>query len=510
MIDQNPIYDALVIGSGLGGLVSAVILAKEGKRVCVIEKNNQFGGNLQTFSREKKIFDTGVHYLGGLSKGQNLYRYFSYLGIISELDLEIMPEVFDKIYFEHTDTSYPIAQGYDAFIRHLCAYFPNQAEALEQYVKDLQSTCAAFPLYNLQVHEGYEKQVMQRGVKEYFAQLTNDPVLRAVLIGTNFLYAGSGEDTPFYVHALTVNSYLQSAYRCNKGGSQIAKLLIKELRKHGGHAVKREEVTAMQVNNGRVESIMTKQGNRYYADMFISNLDPRVSIAMAGETHFRSSFVKRIQNLEVTTSAFSLHVVLQPQTLKYIDYNLYGHSDTDSVWTASSYESKDWPAMFMVSMTEDPSHQGYADTLTILTYMHFDEVKVWQHSHRTVVQQDDRGSGYKRFKQLKAQILLDVVSGALPGLNDAVRNTYVSTPLSYRDYIGMYQGNLYGHRKLADAPLKTYISPSTKIDNLFFTGHAIAMHGVLGVTIGAVATCGEILGKSYLFEKIRRETDVTI
>ena len=54
-------YDYVIIGSGLGGLISAVILAKEGKKVCVLEKNNQYGGNLQTFVREKVIFDTGVH-----------------------------------------------------------------------------------------------------------------------------------------------------------------------------------------------------------------------------------------------------------------------------------------------------------------------------------------------------------------------------------------------------------------------------------------------------------------
>ncbi len=69
-------YDILVIGSGLGGLVSALVLAKEGLKVCVLEKNNQYGGNLQTFSRDKLIFDTGVHYLGGLSEGQNLNRFF--------------------------------------------------------------------------------------------------------------------------------------------------------------------------------------------------------------------------------------------------------------------------------------------------------------------------------------------------------------------------------------------------------------------------------------------------
>lgn len=72
-------YDVVIVGSGLGGLVSALLLAMEGKTVCVLEKNNQYGGNLQTFVRDKTIFDTGVHYIGGLAQGQNLYRYFSYL-----------------------------------------------------------------------------------------------------------------------------------------------------------------------------------------------------------------------------------------------------------------------------------------------------------------------------------------------------------------------------------------------------------------------------------------------
>ena len=69
-------FDAVIIGSGLGGLESAYILAKEGLKVCVLEKNRQFGGNLQIFVRDKAIFDTGIHYIGGLDKGQNLYQYF--------------------------------------------------------------------------------------------------------------------------------------------------------------------------------------------------------------------------------------------------------------------------------------------------------------------------------------------------------------------------------------------------------------------------------------------------
>ncbi len=94
-------YDTVIIGSGLGGLVSALILAKEGRSVCVLEKNNQYGGNLQTFVSENTNFDTGVHYIGGLSIGQNLYQYFNYLGIYDGLRLKKLNEDgFDIITFD--------------------------------------------------------------------------------------------------------------------------------------------------------------------------------------------------------------------------------------------------------------------------------------------------------------------------------------------------------------------------------------------------------------------------
>ena len=67
-------------GSGMGGLVCADILGREGYSVCILEKNKQAGGSLQTYVRDRVIFDSGVHYLGGLGEGQNLYQVFKYLG----------------------------------------------------------------------------------------------------------------------------------------------------------------------------------------------------------------------------------------------------------------------------------------------------------------------------------------------------------------------------------------------------------------------------------------------
>ncbi|MBL1409729.1 phytoene desaturase family protein [Sphingobacterium faecale] len=503
-------YDVVIVGSGLGGLAAAVILAKEGKRVCVLEKNNQFGGNLQTFSRSKKIFDTGVHYIGGLSKGQNLYRYFSYLGIMDKLHLEQMPEVFDYVGFGDDDVEYPLAQGYDSFIEQLCVFFPNESAALEQYVSDLQRVCEAFPLYNLTEPEdvSYQHPFSGLSVYAYFEKLTSDVTLRAVLAGANFLYAGDSRRTPFYLHALTVNSYIQSSYRCVNGGSQISKQLVRQLRNLGGVALRHQEVVQYHSRDGRIYKVETKAGEQYRADLFISNVEPQTTLKQVDNALFRSVYVDRIQHLPLTVSSFSAHFVLKEGVVPYVGSNLYYHRDKQGMWNLPAYEQEQWPEMYMLSMTEDKNAPGYADTLTCLSVMQFEEVRPWSLSKNTVVEVCDRGKDYDAFKDSRINRILDKLEVRWPALRESVLAVHASTPLSYRDYIGTSEGNLYGPEKDVNYEMQTKISPRTKIPNLFFVGQSVGMHGVLGVTIGAVATCMEVLGGGfYLLAKIKAVTD---
>ncbi|TJZ61907.1 NAD(P)/FAD-dependent oxidoreductase [Sphingobacterium olei] len=496
-------FDIIIVGSGLGGLVSAVVMAKHGYRVCVLEKNNQFGGNLQTFSRNKKIFDTGVHYLGGLDEGQNLFQYFAYLGIMSSLKLERMPTVFDEILFSDDENRYPIAQGYDRFVNELLTYFPDEEVALRKYVTDLQDTCKAFPLYNLEDKQDYSKQVLDLSVKKYFDDLTANKKLKAVLVGTSFLYAGEESKTPFYVHALSVNSYILSAFRCVDGGSQISKLLIRELKKLGGKAYKRQKVIKYHLREGKISEVETTEGNRYAADLFISNTDPKLTLRQIGRNHFRNVYFERITALPVTVSSFSVHLVLMEKKVRYSASNLFYHLNSDSVWSASGYSTTTWPAMYMLSMTEDKQNVGFADTVTVLTYMRFDEVREWNDTLNTVTDIGVRGASYERFKLQKIDQMVTEVEKEIPHLREVIKASYASTPLSYRDYIGNFEGSLYGPLKDYNDPLRTMISPKSKIPNLYFTGQGINMHGILGVTIGAVATCAEILGHAYLIRHIR-------
>lgn len=499
-------YDILVIGSGIGGLVSALILAKEGLNVCVLEKNNQYGGNLQTFSRDKLIFDTGVHYLGGLSKGQNLHQFFSYLEIMDDLELQKMDvNGYDKITFGDDKIEYPHAQGYDNFVEQLSSYFPEERENLENYCEEIQRVCNHFPRYNIVGKDTYSEEILHLNTKRFIESITQNKKLQSVLLGSNFLYAGNSENIPFYVHALTVNSYIQSAYKCVKGGSQISKLLIRKLREYGADVHKHSDVAEIIFNENNVlSSVKTKSGKEYFAKQFISNIEIRSLTKLIGEERLKKSFLNRVLSWEPVSSCFSVYLVLKPQTISNFNYNIYHYSSEESVWNAYRYDKKSWPETYMLSSTPSKYHPEFAESLTAISYMGFDEVKAWQNTINTVVEENERGKQYEKFKHEKAEKMIDALEKKIPNLRDSIKNIYTSSPLSYRDYIGSFEGNMYGYIKSSENPLKTMVSPRTKIDNLFLTGQSVNMHGILGCTIGAFNTCTEILGKELIDERLSK------
>ncbi|GGX25004.1 phytoene desaturase family protein [Aquimarina muelleri] len=498
-------YDVVIVGSGLGGLVSAIILAKEGYSVCVLEKNNQYGGNLQTFVRDKTIFDTGVHYIGGLSEGQNLYQYFKYIEIIDDLKLKKLDEDgFDIITFEGDEKEYKHAQGYENFIKTLVDQFPEEEKAIRAYCNKLKETCRKFPLYQLEHGAPYfdDNEIFSLNAKEYINSLTDNEKLQSVLAGTNYLYAGDSDRTPFYVHALCVNSYIESSYRCINGGSQITKILIKRLKEQGGEVYKHHEVIKFEFDNGKINSVICKNGKKINGDLFISNIEPKLTLKLAGKDKFRKSYVNRVDKIESTIAAFTLYMVLKPNTFVYQNKNFYHFNHPDRVWDAQSYTQQSWPEGYMMSMGINKNTDRYGDSIAVMTYMRYEEVEPWKNTVNTVENKNERGQTYEEFKAEKAEKLIIELEKKFPNIRDCIQKMYTSTPLSYRDYIGSNKGSMYGYVKDVNKPMHSFISPRTKIENLMFTGQSLNMHGILGVTISAVITCSEIIGKDYLLDKI--------
>ena len=206
-------------------------------------------------------------------------------------------------------------------------------------------------------------------------------------------------------------------------------------------------------------------------------------------------------------AAFSLYIAFKPECFKYMNHNYYRFQSTEKVWTANDYTEKSWPEAYMASMNVSDENQVWAESLTAITYMRFEDVKQWENTHNTTVDTNERGESYEEFKRQKMEAFLDVLEKQFPNIRDCIQSVHESSPLSYRDYIGGDEGNMYGYIKDSKDTMRTFISSKTKVDNLFLTGQSINMHGVLGVTIGAVLTCSQILGREYLVNKIIAATE---
>ena len=497
-------YDVVIIGSGLGGLVSANILARHGYRVCVLEKNSQYGGNLQTFVRDKNTFDTGVHYIGSLGEGENLHQYFKYLGIIDDLKLsKLDEECYDVITFGDDIKEYKHAQGYDAFAKSLTAQFPEEEKAINDYCYKIQEVCLNFPLYNLETSsEGYDINYLNVKISDYFDSITKNEKLKAVLAGSNFLYAG-GKNTPLYVHALSVNSYIRSSWRCVDGGSQISRLLIKRIKEFGGEVYNYQEVIKFGFKENDLVSVITKGGKEIKADLFISNIEPKLTIKMLGGKGMRKSSVNRINSIKSMISAFSIYIVFKPKTFKYINHNYYHFKNHNRVWDAQDYTESSWPEGYMLSMGVRKDQDEWSSNLTAMAYMKFDEVIKWKNTFNTVANESERGAAYEKFKDEKSEIFIQELEKKYPNIRECIQSVHASTPLSYRDYIGSNDGAIYGYEKDADNPMMAFLSPKTKANKLFFTGQSVNMHGILGVTISAILTCSHIIGKEKLMRSIK-------
>jgi len=493
-------YDIVIIGAGLGGLFSAVILSKEGKKVLVVEKGKHIGGSIQGFRRKGVFFDTGGHYVGGLAPGQNLYKYLNYMGVADKLKVERMDmDGFDHIVFGPQQKEFVYAQGYDNFVDKMHEYFPKHKNEIRNYINQLQEVGNTYPLYSLNFRQGenrtFKVEHYTTSIAHFFNKITPNKDLQNVLGATNLVYAGRNKTTPYYIHALVLNSYIQSSYRFLDGALQLAERLAEEVERNGGKILLQTKVEKLGFNGKEVQKLICENGEVIHAKQFISDVHPSETIKMIPTDKIRKSYRHRLENLENTYSVFSIYIVLKPNSFLNINHNLYYFSHED-VWNVD-YKRDEWPKSYMLLTQTKKAAQKYADGISIISPMMYDDVKKWEGSKH-----NDRPQEYLDFKEIHKERLLDLVEQQYPGLRSKIEHIEVSTPLTYKHYTATCDGSLYGIKRDFGDPLKTNIAPRTKIPNFFFTGQNIDLHGVLGTAVSAVLSCSEILGLDYLLKKI--------
>jgi len=490
----------VIIGGGLGGLFCGAILAKEGLHVTVLEKNATIGGGLQTFQRFGEVFDTGMHVVGGLMPGGNIWRICRYLGIEDKVRVkEVDADCADHLYFAEDHRYYTIAKGREQYVETLAKDFPLERENLRRYVDALFALTEELDLFYLRpmrtdLYNHSDEFLM--AADDFIAKYISDRRLRSVVAYMNPLYGGKGGQTPAYVHALISVLYINGASRFVGGSSRFAELLADVIREHGGEVVAGDGVTWVEVNKRRVDYIRTAKGRQYEADWYISDIHPCTLLTLMDEKAFPKAFRDRMNEIPNSYSAFSLYIKMKDGRFPYINHSEYFTQRYDEIWNFCHDEAS-WPMGFLL-MTPPEENQGpWSNKVLVTAPMQFDIVRRWENT--TVGR---RGKDYEQWKQERTDELLVLVEELHPGFREAVEAVNASSPLTIRDFYGVKEGAICGFSKDCKNITLSQLPVVTKVSNLLLTGQNNNLHGFCGVPLTAINTCEVILGQNSVIKKL--------
>ena len=483
----------IIIGAGLGGLECGYILAKNGMKVTVLEREAQVGGCLQTFRRGSALFDTGFHYVGALDEGESLHALFSYFDLMNLPWKKLDEDCFDEVVIG--ENAFAFANKHQRFYERMSSCFPKEREGLKKYVDFLKRVGDhIFDSFNRQNDDSYTNSFFACSAYEFLDETIQDPLLRKVLSGTSLKMELNAPTLPLYTFAQINDSFIRSAWRLRGGGMQIAEKLVESIQAMGGEVKTRATVTSIKEEDGKVVGIIVNDEDYMEADWFISSVHPAYTVSLVGESKkIHRIYRNRITNLDNTYGMFTANIRLKPGMLPYLNKNIYVHRSDADLWKVNTLNTES----VLVNYSVPEEHSSIAVNIDLLSPMSWNEVKKWAN-----YPVGRRGDDYVAYKEAKAEECIRLVEKRLPYLRGAIDKIFTSSPLSYHSYIASAEGCAYGIRKDYNNPMFTVLTPRTPIPNLLQTGQSLNLHGILGVSMTSFFTCAEILGMETIIKDL--------
>lgn len=495
---MKPDNNIAIIGGGLGGLACGAILAKEGRKVTVVEKNPRVGGCLQSYSRFGVVFDTGMHVFGGMAPDGNIRRICRYLNIEHEFEtLDFSPEATAEVIIDSDGQKYVLALDRNRFVDSLSTYFPAERQGLAGYLAAVDRVMDDLDLFHLRptpLNSVPRSEDFMMAADAFIAKYVSDPRLRSILASVNLLYGGVSGITPAYLHCAITTIFLNGACRVAGGYSSFADALVGCITAHGGEIITGDAAVEIETADGRAVGVVTASGRHIAADQVISSLPIESMLSMVADKPLFSKSYRAIpERKQDSTSAFIVNIKLKPETMRFSNAISFWLADCDSAWSCDS----GLKAKKIMYMTPPVKGQGpWAETLCAIVPMDWSAVSRWD---GTAVGR--RGADYERFKADMTQLVVSRLSTALPMLADAIEAVDTASPLTIRDFTGVRHGGMCGYRNDC-SDIIPFLPVNTRVPNIFLTGQNVNMHGFCGVALTAIQTCEAILGRNCLVNKL--------
>jgi len=508
----NGPYDAIVIGSGIGGLTTAACLSKLGKKVVVFEQHYTAGGFTHSYDRNGYEWDVGVHYIGDMGADHTLgKRLFDH---ITDGNLKWAPlaDRYDRIFLgeRHVD----LVAGPKAFATELKQAFPGEEKAIDTYLKYLRQVAKAIPglavskvLPDLatgplrKLTSRVAPDYLNKPTREVLESLTDNQELIAVLCGQ---WGDNGlppAESSFIIHALIARHYLYGGYYPIGGASEMAKTIIPVVQQSGGEVFTYADVKEILIEKGKAVGVRMADGEEVRAPMVISNAGVFNTFGplLPDSAPEKEYYQQKLQTVERSMASNCLYIGLQDTAenlqLPKTNYWIYPGANYEKHLAdfMAAPDQADIPLTYIsFPSAKDPSfaerYPGRA-TIEIVAPGPYDWYADW--ADKTW---GKRGDDYEAEKEAYAQRLLAKLYEKFPHLEGKVDYYELSTPLS-TDYFCRYsKGEIYGLNHTPDRFEQDWLKPKTRIPGLYLTGQDVMTCGVVGAMVGGLLTTIAVSG----------------
>jgi len=494
------IYDCAVIGAGISGLASSIILSKNGLKTALIEKSFKTGPLVRGFTRRGHYFDTGFHHAGGIGEGSSGRLMLDYLGISGSLNLlPCNPDCFDIIRFIDSSFEFHFPTGYEKIRERLSGIFPKDQNAIDQYLYEIKRQCSMIPFLNLDADPNAMnilENVHGKSLNGFLSGLTDNKYLKTILSIHCMLNGVPSFEQGLSNYAYIAGPYYESVNYIKGGGSALISSFEKRAEKNGVDIFLGREADKLLFSpSGDLAGVSLKDGETIDCRNIISTIHPLHLLRLVPESRFRPIYVNRIKSLKETPSAFILYGISEVDLKKIFGHNLYLVPMEESCLCDYSKPLEARQINILIS----ESARGEADPVSgfiMIIPASIKEVEPWEDTTRGT-----RPPEYLSFKEEIKERMLSIIVSCYPELKGKIEAVACSTPLTLRDYSSSPFGSMYGAKHMIE---QYNPFPTTKVPGLYLAGQSIVAPGLLGTMISAFLACGNILGHNFIRGELKR------
>lgn len=500
-------YDAVIVGSGLGGLSCAAAFARQGFRPLVLERHKRAGGYATSFSRPGGfVFDVSLHSTT-VGERDGLHNLIGGFPEITGVDFAPHPHLYRAVLPEY-DIRVP-QKNLGGYIDLLVGHFPEEAEGIRGLFDDMrglagdigkytaaggQVDMSRFPMDFPHLFQNYARTWGQM----VDARITNAR-LKAVVSSQWGYYGLPPSKLAALYYALPAIGYLEGGGYYPRGRSQdISNAFVKFIEDKGGKVLLKTDVEKILVEGDTASGVRTKDGKTYRGRVVVSNANAYDTFhSMLEGMEPPADYLARLESYSVSLSSFQVFLGLKKDLVREV-----GIEDSE-IFVAPGYDDD---AAYEAAKKGDIENSGYGltlydnifdgyspegkNTINIISLQGYDRWERYAPDYRK-----GEKTAYRAEKERMARVLIEKVEkGYLPGLSEAIEVLEIGTPLTNLRYTGNYRGAAYGWDQTVDNSGGSRLPHRTPIKNLYLAGAWTRPgHGYSAVIWSGLECFGEVM-----------------